>query len=58
MTGNAERDALITRHYIAGKKLTDIARLFGMKCPGNIRVIAKRNGASPRTNGRPRHETD
>jgi hypothetical protein len=29
-----------------------------MKCPGNIRVIAKRNGASPRKNGRPRHEPD
>jgi len=52
----AERDKLVTSHYVAGKKLIDIARLFGFNSPGYVRQIARRNGAKPRKNGRPRHE--
>jgi hypothetical protein len=53
---SAERDKLITQHYLAGRKLTDIMRLFGLRSPGYIRQIARRNGAPPRKNGRPRHD--
>jgi hypothetical protein len=52
----ATRDKLIAQHYIAGRKLTDIARLFGLNSTGHIRIIARRNGAKPRKNGRPRHD--
>jgi hypothetical protein len=55
MRKNAERDKIITQHYLAGRKMIDIARLFGLSCPGHIRIIARRNGAPPRKNGRPRH---
>jgi hypothetical protein len=51
----AARDKLITSHYVAGKKLTDIMRLFGLRSPGHVRIIARRTGAPPRKNGRPRH---
>jgi hypothetical protein len=53
-----KRNELITQHYLAGRKMTDIARLFGMNSPGYIRIIARRNGAPPRKNGRPRHDPD
>ena len=55
---SAERDKLITQHYLAGRKLTDIARLFGLSDTGYVRIIARRNGAPPRKNGRPRHAAD
>ena len=55
MKALAARDKLIAQHYIAGRKLTDIARLFGLNSPGHVRVIARRNGAPPRKNGRPSH---
>ena len=52
----AARDELIAQHYIAGKKLTDIMRLFGLNSPGHVRLIARRNGAPARKNGRPRND--
>lgn len=55
MKALATRDKIITQHYLAGRKLIDIARLFGLNSPGHVRVIARRNGAPPRKNGRPRH---
>ena len=58
MRKNAERDKIITQHYLAGRKMIDIARLFGMNSPGHVRLIARRNGAPPRKNGRPRHAAD
>jgi hypothetical protein len=58
MTDTAARDKLITQHYIAGRKLIDIARLFGFNSPGYVRLIARRNGAKPRKNGRPCHDPD
>jgi len=58
MRKTAERDKIITQHYLAGGKTLDIARLFGLSCPSYIRIIARRNGAPPRTNGRPRHAAD
>jgi len=51
----AARDKLIAQHYIAGRKLNEIMLLFGLRSPGYIRQIARRNGAPPRKNGRPRH---
>ena len=56
MKSFAERDKLVTSHYVAGKKLIDIARLFGFNSPGYVRQIARRNGAKPRKNGRPPHD--
>ena len=56
MKALAERDKLIAQHYLAGRKLIDIARLFGLNSPGHVRVIARRNGAPPRKNGRPRND--
>lgn len=56
MKALATRDKLIAQHYIAGRKLTDIARLFGLRSPGHVRIIARRTGAPPRKNGRPRHD--
>ena len=56
MKALATRDKLIAQHYIAGRKLTDIARLFGLNSPGHVRIIARRNGAPPRKNGRPRND--
>ena len=56
MKALAARDKLIAQHYIAGRKLTDIARLFGLNSPGHVRVIARRTGAPPRKNGRPRND--
>lgn len=53
---SAERDKLITQHYLAGRKLTDIMRLFGLRSPGHVRIIARRNGAPARKNGRPPHD--
>jgi len=53
-----ERNKLITQHYLAGRKMIDIARLFGLSDTGHVRIIARRNGAPPRKNGRPRHATD
>jgi hypothetical protein len=58
MQKNAERDKIITQHYLAGRKTMDIARLFGMNSPGHVRIIARRNGAPPRKNGRPRRDPD
>jgi hypothetical protein len=58
MRKTAERDKIITQHYLAGRKTLDIARLFGLSCPSYIRIIARRNGAKPRKNGRPRHDPD
>ena len=58
MVDTAARDKLITQHYLAGRKMIDIARLFGMNSPGYVRLIARRNGAPPRKNGRPRHDPD
>jgi hypothetical protein len=58
MRRHAERDKIITQHYLAGRKMIDIARLFGMNSPGHVRIIARRNGAPPRTNGRPRRDPD
>jgi len=52
----AARDKLIAQHYIAGRKLTDIMLLFGLRSPGHVRIIARRTGAPPRKNGRPRHD--
>lgn len=56
MKALATRDKLIAQHYIAGRKLTDIARLFGLNSPGHVRLIARRNGAPARKNGRPPHD--
>ena len=56
MKALAARDKLIAQHYIAGRKLTDIARLFGLNSPGHVRLIARRNGAPARKNGRPRND--
>ena len=56
MKALATRNKLIAQHYIAGRKLTDIARLFGLNSTGHVRVIARRNGAPPRKNGRPRND--
>ena len=56
MKALATRDKLIAQHYIAGRKLTDIMRLFGLRSPGHVRIIARRTGAPPRKNGRPRHD--
>ena len=56
MKALATRDTLIAQHYIAGRKLIDIARLFGLNSPGHVRLIARRNGAPPRKNGRPPHD--
>jgi hypothetical protein len=58
MKALATRDKLITQHYLAGRKTLDIARLFGLSCPSYVRLIARRNGAPPRKNGRPRHAAD
>ena len=58
MRNNAERDKIIAQHYLAGRKMTDIARLFGLSDEGYVRLIARRNGAPPRKNGRPRHDPD
>jgi len=51
----AERNALITQHYIAGRKVSDIARLFGLGSPRAVQRIARQQGAPARKNGRPRH---
>lgn len=56
MKALAERDKLIAQHYIAGRKLTDIMHLFGLRSPGHVRLIARRNGAPARKNGRPRND--
>ena len=56
MKALATRNKLIAQHYIAGRKLTDIARLFGLNSPGHVRLIARRNGAPARKNGRPRND--
>ena len=56
MKALAARDKLIAQHYIAGRKLTEIMHLFGLRSPGHVRIIAKRNGAPPRKNGRPPHD--
>ena len=58
MKALAERDKIITQHYLAGRKLTEIMRLFGLRSPGHVRIIARRTGAPPRKNGRPRHDPD
>ena len=58
MKALAARDKLIAQHYIAGRKLTEIMRLFGLRSPGHVRIIARRTGAPPRKNGRPRHDPD
>ena len=56
MKALATRDKIITQHYLAGRKLIDIARLFGLNSPGHVRLIARRNGAPARKNGRPRND--
>ena len=56
MKALAARDELIAQHYLAGRKLTDIARLFGLNSPGHVRIIARRTGAPPRKNGRPTND--
>jgi len=56
MSEMEKRDKLITAHYVAGKKITDIMRLFGFNSESTIRQIARRNGAPPRKNGRPRND--
>ena len=56
MKALATRNKLIAQHYIAGRKLTEIARLFGLNSTGHVRVIARRNGAAPRKNGRPTND--
>jgi hypothetical protein len=56
MANKKDRNALIAQHYIAGKKLTDVARLFGLRCTRSVRIIARAQGAPPRKNGRPRHD--
>ena len=56
MKALATRDKLITQHYLAGRKLTDIMLLFGLRSPGHVRIIARRTGAPPRKNGRPRND--
>ena len=56
MKALAERDKLIAQHYIAGRKLTEIMLLFGLRSPGHVRIIARRTGAPARKNGRPRHD--
>ena len=56
MKALATRDKLIAQHYIAGRKLTDIMHLFGLRSPGHVRIIARRTGAPPRKNGRPPHD--
>ena len=52
---NAERDKLITQHYLAGRKVTDIAHLFGIGSARAVQRIARAQGAPARKNGRPRH---
>lgn len=56
MKALATRNKLIAQHYIAGRKLTEIARLFGLNSTGHVRLIARRNGAPARKNGRPRND--
>jgi hypothetical protein len=56
MKALATRDKLIAQHYLAGRKLTDIMLLFGLRSPGHVRIIARRTGAPPRKNGRPPHD--
>ena len=53
-----ERDKLITQHYLAGRKVTDIARLFGLGSARAIQRIARAQGAPARKNGRPRHDAN
>ena len=55
MANTAERDKLITAHYVYGRKVTDIARLFGIGSARSIQRIARAQGAPPRKIGRPRH---
>ena len=55
MADTAERDKLIIQHYLAGRKVSDIARLFGLGSPRAIQRIARAQGAPARKNGRPRH---
>ena len=56
MTEMEKRNKLITAHYVAGKKITDIARMFGFNSESTVRQIVRRNGAPPRKNGRPRND--
>jgi hypothetical protein len=58
MTDTAARDKLITQRYVIGERLAQIARLYGLKSANYVREIAKKNGAKPRKNGRPRHDPD
>lgn len=55
MANTAERDKLVTQHYISGRKVTDIARLFGIGSARAVQRIARAQGAPARKNGRPRH---
>jgi len=55
MTDTTARDKLITQHYIAGRKVSDIMRLFGLGSARAIQRIARAQGAPARKNGRPRH---
>ena len=55
MTDTTARDKLIAQHYLAGRKVSDIARLFGVGSPRAIQRIARQQGAPARKNGRPRH---
>ena len=50
-----ERDKLIAQHYLAGRKVTDIASLFGLGSARAIQRIVRAQGALARKNGRPRH---
>jgi hypothetical protein len=52
----AARDKLVAQHYIAGKKVMDIMRLFGLGSARNVQRIARQQGAPPRKNGRPPHD--
>ena len=55
MRKNAERDKIITQHYLAGRKVADIARLFGVGSARAIQRIVRAQGAPARKIGRPRH---
>jgi hypothetical protein len=52
------RNKLITQHYLAGRKVSDIARLFGLGSPRAIQRIVRAQDAPARKNGRPRHDPD
>jgi len=58
MTDTTARDKLIAQHYITGKKVLDIMRLFGLGSARNVQRIARAQGAPARKNGRPRHDPD